>query len=51
MESARFLTTISQGIHVMGRARADRAFLESAVTRALKALDWNTRPQSNRLDG
>ncbi|GGM16803.1 TetR family transcriptional regulator [Streptomyces fumigatiscleroticus] len=39
VELARFLTTFIQGIHVMGQARADRAFLESAVTGALKALD------------
>ncbi|SNX88420.1 TetR family transcriptional regulator [Streptomyces sp. TLI_55] len=36
---ARFLTTFIQGIHVMERARADRTFLESAVTGALRALD------------
>jgi len=39
VEVARFLTTFIQGIHVMGQARADRAFLESAVAGALKVLD------------
>ncbi|MFE7401782.1 TetR/AcrR family transcriptional regulator [Streptomyces sp. NPDC057557] len=39
VELARFLTTFVQGVHVMGRARADRAFLESAVAGALRALD------------
>lgn len=38
-ELARFLTTFVQGIRVMGRARADRAFLESAVAGALRVLD------------
>ncbi|WP_399895789.1 TetR/AcrR family transcriptional regulator [Streptomyces sp. BBFR51] len=38
-ELARFLTTFIQGLHVMGKARADRAFLEAAVSGALKALD------------
>lgn len=38
-ELARFLTTFVQGLHVMGSARADRAFLESAVSGALRALD------------
>lgn len=38
-ELARFLTTFVQGLHVMGNARADLAFLESAVAGALKALD------------
>ncbi|MEU6091007.1 TetR/AcrR family transcriptional regulator [Streptomyces sp. NPDC047085] len=36
---ARFLTTFIQGLRVMGKARADRAFLESAVANALTALD------------
>ncbi|MFJ5534796.1 TetR/AcrR family transcriptional regulator [Streptomyces sp. NPDC093261] len=36
---ARFLTTFIQGLRVMGKARADRAFLESAVSNALTALD------------
>ncbi|MFJ3672477.1 TetR/AcrR family transcriptional regulator [Streptomyces sp. NPDC090106] len=39
VELARFLTTFIQGIRVMGRARADRAFLESAVSGALRALN------------
>ncbi|MFE4452925.1 TetR/AcrR family transcriptional regulator [Streptomyces sp. NPDC056796] len=39
VELARFLTTFIQGIHVMGQARADREFLESAVAGALRALD------------
>lgn len=39
VELARFLTTFVQGVHVMGQARADRAFLESAVAGALRALD------------
>ncbi|MGW7572285.1 TetR/AcrR family transcriptional regulator [Streptomyces tendae] len=38
-ELARFLTTFIQGLHVMGKARADRAFLEAAVSGALKVLD------------
>ncbi|MEU6598211.1 TetR/AcrR family transcriptional regulator [Streptomyces flaveolus] len=38
-ELARFLTTFVQGLRVMGKARADRAFLESAVSGALKVLD------------
>lgn len=37
-ELARFLVTFVQGVHVMGQARADRAFLESAVAGALRAL-------------
>jgi TetR/AcrR family transcriptional repressor of nem operon len=36
---ARFLTTFIQGLHVMANARADRPFLESAISTALKALD------------
>ncbi|WP_345653869.1 TetR/AcrR family transcriptional regulator [Streptomyces siamensis] len=36
---ARFLTTFVQGLRVMGKARADRAFLESAVSHALSVLD------------
>ncbi|MBO1330003.1 TetR/AcrR family transcriptional regulator [Streptomyces sp. VRA16 Mangrove soil] len=39
VELARFLTTFVQGLHVMSNARADRAFLESAVAGALRALD------------
>ncbi|MFF4902741.1 TetR/AcrR family transcriptional regulator [Streptomyces sp. NPDC001068] len=39
LELARFLTTFIQGMRVMGQARADRAFLESAVSGALRALD------------
>ncbi|GAA2345735.1 hypothetical protein GCM10010431_81550 [Streptomyces kunmingensis] len=39
MELARFLTTFIQGLHVMGNARADHAFLEAAVDGALRALD------------
>ncbi|MFJ5035830.1 TetR/AcrR family transcriptional regulator [Streptomyces sp. NPDC088560] len=39
LEVARFLVTFLQGIHVMGQARADRAFLESAVAGALRVLD------------
>ncbi|MFC9914368.1 TetR/AcrR family transcriptional regulator [Streptomyces sp. NPDC059862] len=39
VELARFLTTFIQGLHVMGNARADRSFLESAVSTALKVLD------------
>ncbi|MFD8565716.1 TetR/AcrR family transcriptional regulator [Streptomyces sp. NPDC059639] len=39
VELARFLTTFVQGLHVMGNARADRVFLESAVAGALRALD------------
>ncbi|MGW4598635.1 TetR/AcrR family transcriptional regulator [Streptomyces sp. NPDC004457] len=38
-EVARFLTTFIQGLHVMGQARADRAFLEPAVAVALRVLD------------
>ncbi|GGN00019.1 TetR/AcrR family transcriptional regulator [Streptomyces fuscichromogenes] len=36
---ARFLTTFIQGMRVMGQARADRAFLESALSSALSVLD------------
>ncbi|MFI6876309.1 TetR/AcrR family transcriptional regulator [Streptomyces sp. NPDC050400] len=39
VELARFLTTFVQGLRVMGSAGADRAFLEAAVSGALKALD------------
>lgn len=39
VETARFLTTFVQGVHVMGQAHADRAFLESAVAVALTVLD------------
>ncbi|MEB3962349.1 hypothetical protein OKJ48_19135 [Streptomyces kunmingensis] len=39
VELARFLTTFIQGLHVMGNARADHAFLEAAVDGALRALD------------
>ncbi|MGY0021484.1 TetR/AcrR family transcriptional regulator [Streptomyces sp. cg35] len=39
VELARFLTTFIQGLHVMGNAWADRDFLESAVSGALRALD------------
>ena len=39
VELARFLTTFIQGLHVMGKARADQAFLEAAVSGALKVLD------------
>lgn len=39
VELARFLITFIQGLRVMGQARVDRTFLESAVTGALKALD------------
>ncbi|WP_420031613.1 TetR/AcrR family transcriptional regulator [Streptomyces sp. cg28] len=38
-ELARFLTTFAQGLHVMGNARADRGFLESAVSGALRVLE------------
>ncbi|MFI7617562.1 TetR/AcrR family transcriptional regulator [Nonomuraea terrae] len=38
-ELAQFLTTFLQGLRVMGKARADRAFLENAVEVALGALD------------
>jgi TetR/AcrR family transcriptional repressor of nem operon len=38
-ELTRFLTTFMQGMRVMGKARADRDFLESAVSGALKILD------------
>ncbi|SEE58210.1 TetR/AcrR family transcriptional regulator [Streptomyces sp. TLI_105] len=38
-ELARFLMTFIQGLRVMGRARAGREFLESAVAGALRALD------------
>ncbi|MGW7543694.1 TetR/AcrR family transcriptional regulator [Streptomyces sp. NPDC054770] len=38
-ELARFLTTFIQGMRVMGQARADRAFLESALSSALTVLD------------
>lgn len=39
VELARFLTTFIQGVRVMGQARADQAFLESAVAGALRTLD------------
>ncbi|MFI7386607.1 TetR/AcrR family transcriptional regulator [Streptomyces sp. NPDC049813] len=39
VELARFLTTFVQGLHVMGNARADHAFLAAAVAGALRALD------------
>ncbi|WP_046734437.1 TetR/AcrR family transcriptional regulator [Streptomyces humi] len=39
VELARFLTTFVQGMRVVGQARVDRAFLESAVSGALRALD------------
>ncbi|MER7930275.1 TetR/AcrR family transcriptional regulator [Streptomyces sp. NPDC096057] len=39
VELARFLITFIQGIRVMGQARADRAFLESAISAALRVLD------------
>ena len=38
-ELARFLTTFIQGMRVMGKAHADREFLEGAVSGALKVLD------------
>ncbi|MEU7941412.1 TetR/AcrR family transcriptional regulator [Microbispora bryophytorum] len=38
-ELAQFLTTFLQGLRVMGKARADRAFLNNAVEVALGALD------------
>lgn len=38
-ELAQFLTTFLQGLRVMGKARADRAFLDNAVEVALSALD------------
>ncbi|RPE37773.1 TetR family transcriptional regulator [Streptomyces sp. Ag109_O5-1] len=38
-ELARFLTTFIQGMRVVGKARVDRAFLESAVSGALSVLD------------
>lgn len=39
VELARFLTTFIQGLQVMGTARADRAFLEDAVSGALRVLE------------
>ncbi|SEN47035.1 transcriptional regulator, TetR family [Actinacidiphila rubida] len=39
VELARFLVTFIQGVHVMAQARADQAFLESAVAGALRVLD------------
>ncbi|WP_433445864.1 TetR family transcriptional regulator C-terminal domain-containing protein [Streptomyces sp. CA-142005] len=36
---ARFLTAFIQGRHVMGKAHVGRAFMESAVSNALTALD------------
>lgn len=39
VELARFLVTFIQGLHVMGNARADRVFLEGAVSGALRVLD------------
>ena len=42
VEPARFLTTFLQGLHAMGNARADRSFLESAVSTAPKVLDWGS---------
>ncbi|MFF4648606.1 TetR/AcrR family transcriptional regulator [Streptomyces sp. NPDC001380] len=36
---ARFLTTFIQGMRVMGKARADRAFFDGAVEAALTTLD------------
>lgn len=38
-ELAQFLTTFVQGLRVMGKARADRAFLENSVEAALSVLD------------
>lgn len=38
-ELAQFLTTFIQGLRVMGKARADREFLDNAVEVALGALD------------
>jgi TetR/AcrR family transcriptional repressor of nem operon len=38
-ELAQFLTTFLQGLRVMGKARADRPFLDNAVEVALGALD------------
>ncbi|GAA4557449.1 TetR/AcrR family transcriptional regulator [Planotetraspora kaengkrachanensis] len=38
-ELAQFLTTFLQGLRVMGKARANRAFLENAVEVAVRALD------------
>jgi TetR/AcrR family transcriptional repressor of nem operon len=38
-ELAQFLTTFVQGLRVMGKARADRVFLQNAVGVAMGALD------------
>lgn len=38
-ELARFLTTFIQGVRIIGQARLDRAFLEDALTTAMRALD------------
>ncbi|MEV4297653.1 TetR/AcrR family transcriptional regulator [Microbispora rosea] len=38
-EQAQFLTTFLNGLRVMGKARADRAFLENAIEVALGVLD------------
>ncbi|MEV7990911.1 TetR/AcrR family transcriptional regulator [Streptomyces sp. NPDC086077] len=38
-ELARFLTTFVQGLRVVGKARLGRAFVEDAVSTALRALD------------
>lgn len=39
VELARLLTTFIQGLRVMGKARAGREFLESAITAAMRSLD------------
>ncbi|MFI5707149.1 TetR/AcrR family transcriptional regulator [Kribbella sp. NPDC051620] len=39
LELAQFLTTFVQGLRVMSKARAGRAFLENAVAVAVRALD------------
>ncbi|WEP00887.1 TetR/AcrR family transcriptional regulator (plasmid) [Streptomyces sp. FXJ1.172] len=49
VEAARFLTTFIQGIHVMGQAHTDRAFLESAVAGALRVLDRGLTPFGHPL--
>ncbi|MEU6652008.1 TetR/AcrR family transcriptional regulator [Streptomyces sp. NPDC046900] len=39
VELARFLTTFVQGLRVVGQAQLGRAFVEGAVSTALRALD------------
>lgn len=39
VELARFLTTLVQGMRVVGGARLGRAFVEDAVTTAMRTLD------------